>query len=231
MWGASLARGETHERTTVEHSREHEMSNTSFISNVSLVRRYGTKTFSPAAAMEARVRARMQSFRAISERLTAFVSSMRFLSCPMESAARSEPARSMTIRTPARGASTSSMAKPGCATVRMPTPWERLLVALRSVGAVARRDLATSMSLSRAAAESTSCEERLRVRTRPSKASPICTSANFEASRQSWTEDPRTSRYEKRTARGAVPSDGKSSVTTRSIMADMVKVLPLPVCP
>ena len=58
------------------------------------------QAFSPAPAVEASVRARMQSLSAMSERLTALVSSMRCLSWPFESAARSEPARSMTISTP-----------------------------------------------------------------------------------------------------------------------------------
>ena len=45
--------------------------------SVSLVRRYGTNVFCPAGVVEACVRARMQSLRAMREELTNFVSCKR----------------------------------------------------------------------------------------------------------------------------------------------------------
>ena len=47
-------------------------------------------------APDAMVRARMHSFSAISDRLICFVSSMRAFECRFESAARSDPAKSIT---------------------------------------------------------------------------------------------------------------------------------------
>ena len=145
LCAASRALGETQATTTVLHIRRHSMSNTSFINNVSLLRRYGTcgRAFGlfGSAGFAAAVRARIHSFKLIKLKLTALVSSIRSLLCFAESAERSLPARSMTYSTPGRGPYGScSESESNCSApmVIIPTPWLRELVAFFSVAAVLR---------------------------------------------------------------------------------------------